>query len=899
MRFLTPEWFVLLPLLAWATWRWPHLHLRAPLRVTCLVLIVLVLMRPEIRRLGRGLDLWVLLDRSSSAAALIEPRLSEWETLLSRSKTGDDRIFYVDYADETFLRDEGNNIRFLGSREFTRTRSAVQFALSRMARDRAARLLLLTDGFSTEPLAGLGERLLDQQVPLDVRLVSEPEVNDARITRFELPPKAQVGEPFLLQFRAVSSRDGPMPFELLRDGSLLTQGSVDVRKGSAFVRFTDRSNAPGAHQYTARLLPAEDTHPGNNLAEQWIEIAGGPRLLVVTAYTEDPLVVALRAQGFAVDEVAELGTLNAGRLTGASAVILNNVPAYGLPADFVGALDFYVRGQGGGLLMIGGKNSFGSGGYFGSAIEELLPVSMELRQEHRKLAVAMVIALDRSGSMAAGVGGAAAGVTKMDLADEGAARAIELLGAQDAVAVLSVDTVAHPVVPLSLVGAKRDKLTNPVRRITSGGGGIFVFTALKAAYEELQKAVQGQRHVVLFADAADAEEPGEYKALLEKMTAEGITISTIGLGSDADPDADFLKDVAARGKGRVFFNADPGELPALFAQETVAVARSAFIHEPVALTPTAGWNEIAARPLQWLDSVDGYNLSYLKPDATAAAFSQDAYAAPMVAFWQRGAGRVGAVSFPLGGEFSQNARNWNQYGDFVQTLARWLMREELPAGLGLRAQVDGTELKVDLLYDDTWAEKLAQHPPKIVLAEGDSGTVRDLVWERFAPGHYKSSARLPPGEWMRGGVQAGGAALPFGPLIAGPGVEWAFDRDRITELLNVSRLSGGGERLDLTKIWDAPRRSAFDDVRPALLVALLTVFLSELITTRLNWQRPEFARSPPMGRKAQRNRQTQSDSIPPPSPRPPEAPATAAPPAADEAARRRRAIFEQAKRGGG
>ena len=61
---------------------------------------------------------------------------------------------------------------------------------------------------------------------------------------------------------------------------------------------------------------------------------------------------------------------------------------------------------------------------------------MEIREEQRKLGLAMVMALDRSGSMGASAGGS----TKMQLANRGAATAIELMSAMDAVAVLAVDT---------------------------------------------------------------------------------------------------------------------------------------------------------------------------------------------------------------------------------------------------------------------------------------------------------------------------------------------------------------------------------------------------------------------------------------------------------------------------
>lgn len=834
MRFATPEWWILAPLLLGLAFAWRRLRLGQPLRAACAVLLVLVFMGPQIRRLGRGLDLWVLVDRSVSAADALAARLPEWQTLLERSKSGDDRIFYVDYADIPVVRAEGTG-DYSGSAQATHLRLALQFALSQMPRDRAARILALTDGFSTEPLTDIGERLARQEVGLDYRLVSPPDAVDYGVTSLRLPARSQPGEPFIVELEVEGTPDGVVPFRVTRDGQAARTGEVTVRNGRGRARFTERLTAAGAHRYDVRLTPAADARPGNNHAGNWTEIAGGPRLLLVTNYPDDPAAGALRAQGFQTQVVTDLPTLNGGSLAGVRGVILNNVPAFRLPGDFLRALPFYVRAQGGGLLMAGGKQSFGSGGYFQSPIDDLLPVSMELRTEHRKLAVAMAIVMDRSGSMSAAVG---AGVSKIDLADEGAARAIELLGSQDAISVLAVDTEAHSVVPMTRIGGDRDGLTRTVRRITSGGGGIFIYNGLKAGWKELRKSEAGQRHLVLFADAADSVMPGDYQTLIAEMVAKGATISVIGLGEETDKDADLLKDIAARGQGRIFFNANATELPGLFAQETVALARSAFLKEPVRVKPAAGWVELAARQIEWPWAVDGYNLSYLKPNATAAAYSGDEYSAPLVAFWQRGIGRAAAVSFPLGGEHSQRVREWPAYGDFLQTTARWLMGSDLPAGLALRPRVAGAELTLDLYYDATWEERLAAAAPQVMVAEGASGPARPLTWARLEPGHFQASTPLPPGQWMRGAVQVGQYAVPFGPVTAGTDPEWSLDRGRVAELREAARQSGGGEQINLSRVWQAPRRQEFSDVRPWLLVTLLALFLTEALGTRLGWQMP-------------------------------------------------------------
>jgi hypothetical protein len=359
----------------------------------------------------------------------------------------------------------------------------------------------------------------------------------------------------------------------------------------------------------------------------------------------------------------------------------------------------------------------------------------------------------------------------------------------------------------------------------------------------LKTSTVGQRHVILFADAMDAEEPGEYKALLAEMTAAKCSVSVIGLGSETDADAEFLKDIAKRGGGRIFFNADAQELPALFEMETATIARSAFIEEPVGVRGTPGWTEIAVEPIEWLPQVDGYNLSYLKPRASQAAISADEYAAPLVAFWRKGTGRVAAVTFPLGGDFSSRARAWDGYGGFSQSLARWLMGPPLPPGIGLRTGVDGSRVTVDLFHeaaddpaDATRADRLAVDPPELTVSRGTGGAATRIPWERLAPGHFAAAVDAADVEYVRGAIRLGEEAIPFGPVNVSTNPEWAFDRARLDELSAVCIRSGGEPRVDLSDVWTAPRPIGFRGIRRWLVPLLLVTILLEALQTRTGWR---------------------------------------------------------------
>jgi uncharacterized membrane protein len=848
VQFVAPHWFLLLPALALAGWYWPGLQLGRPLRAACLILAVILLAEPRVRRQGDGLDLWVLVDQSDSGWDDLAPRLAEMETILEKSRGVDDRIIHVDFADEAqtrgaLVRSGPAATEYAGRRSATRLSSAIAHALGQMPADRAARILAITDGYSTEPLDRVADKLLAKGVALDVRLPPRRELDDFAVAAFRAPRRVQAREGMLAEVVVRGGKDATVPLEILRDGKPIGTRTVEVREGVGRVRFSDRLAAAGAHRYSVRIEPDGDAISGNNSAEQWVEVQGGGRFVLVSGYEDPPLAAALRDQGLEVEVVSDLAAVHVGLLSGAAGVILDNVPAYKLDPGFVKGLEFFVTAQGGGLAMIGGKFSFAAGGWFGSAVGPLLPVSMELKQEHRKLAVAMAIVMDRSGSMSMTAPGTTQ--TKMALADEGAARAIELLGDNDMVVLIPVDSAAHPLsdAPVA-VGPNRAKLVAAARSVQSMGGGIFCYTGLAKAWEMLKATKVGQRHVILFADAADAEEPGDYENLLAEMTREKCTVSVIGLGAETDPDAEFLKDIAKRGGGRIFFNADAKELPALFEMETATIARSAFIEEPVAVKGTPGWAEIAATPLDWLPQVDGYNLTYIKPNASQAAVSADEYAAPLVAFWRRGTGRVATVAFPLGGEFSQLTRDWDGYGGFAQSLARWLAGPPLPPGVGMQARVDGTRVRLDLVYDDSWAERVAADPPELTVSRGPGGTATRLPWERLAPGHFTAGLDAADVEYVRGAVRLGDRALAVGPLNVTANPEWAFDRARLEELLAVSGRSGGVERVDLSDVWRAPRPAAWRGLRRWLLPLLVVLVVLEALATQVGWTWPRSAPAP-------------------------------------------------------
>ncbi len=468
-----------------------------------------------------------------------------------------------------------------------------------------------------------------------------------------------------------SPRAQEVSYELVFGDQVLTSGQRTVPAGRSRLVFRDKAGDAGARQYVLRVRSAagnDDPVAENNQARFLVGVRGAKPLLCVSP-AGSKLPELLSAGGLKIDRrLPEQCTWSLADLAGFTAVAIEDTPATRIGTAGMETLAAWITEAGGGLLTTGGRNAYGTGGYFKSALERVLPVSMELRREHRKLSLAIVVALDRSGSMAISVPG---GRSKMDLADLATAEVLDQLSGADQFGCLAVDSITHEIVPLSDLSDK-EAMRNKILGIDSAGGGIFVYEALEKAAAMIAPATAGTRHIILFSDANDSEEPGDYINLVDKVVKAGITISVIGLGTEHDRDAELLKDIARRGGGQCMFTEDAHELPRLFAQDTFLVARSSFLEEPTTVRTTAGMIALTAQPWGELPQIGGYNLCYLRPEANLAAVTVDEYQAPLVATWHAGLGRVLSYTGQADGQYTGPIGNWPQVGEFFCSLARWV-----------------------------------------------------------------------------------------------------------------------------------------------------------------------------------------------------------------------------------
>jgi len=850
MTFLFPGLLLLIvPLLFLYVWRGRSAGLGGIVRVAVLAGIALIAAGPLVRLGGKGVDVVVVADLSRSMPAESRARALEIIRLLEQRRSTGDRVGIVTFGREARI--ERMPEEFAEAADFVQEvdrdgsdlGGAIGLAASLIPRGRPGRVIVLSDGEANGvSVTTAAHEASSRGLPVDFRSFSRSDTADIAVESLDAPGMVDEREPF--QFTASVRTDRTVESEavLFRDGVEVARTKRSFQPGSTQLTFRDLIDRPGVSRYRLELTAAGDRVPENNVGEGAIRVQAPATILLVNASGgPDNLSRALGAGKLRVQTIAPSNLpKDVAGLLAYRAVILENVPADQVGPQALAGLGRFATDLGGGLLLTGGTGSFGVGGYFKSALDPHLPVSMELQNEHRKLSLAMVVALDRSGSMAAPAG---SGRTKMDLANLGTCAAIDTLGPYDEVGVIAVDSSPHVISPLTSAKDK-GQICDQVRRIQSMGGGIFTYTALVDAAKMVQESNKGTRHIVLFADAADAEEPGEYQRLLQTLTSIGITTSVIGLGSETDSDAEFLKDVAARGQGRIHFTQDVDDLPRLFAQEAITAARSSFITDPTAartLPDMVLLGEPSASPFPGLD---GYNLTYLRPGATMGIVTADDYKAPVLAFWYRGLGRIASLTAEVDGKYSQRLNAWPGFQGFAIGIGRWLLGGEPPAGAQATLERQGAEAIVRVDLDPGRARGGASEvrtASATIIAPGDQpgdpSRRLDLAWV----GEDTLEARFPvqkSGMYL-GAVRLGtGAVLPLAPLSLpySPEFEPRVDpKEGLKTLSQVARVTGGIERTVWDDVFDVTRlrnRQIRDLVIPLALMVLL-LHVSEIAGRRL------------------------------------------------------------------
>ncbi len=367
----------------------------------------------------------------------------------------------------------------------------------------------------------------------------------------------------------------------------------------------------GYHQIVA-TLEGEDYFSINNVFYKNVKVVPKPKVLLVSEREE---LVTLFSPLYDIKKVTTLES----DLSGFTAVLLDDL-TYSKISPYVNRLIDFVS-DGGGLFVLGGKNSYDGGDYKGSRFEQLLPVYVS-KVGKKQGDINLVFVIDVSESTSGGFGG----YTKVDYEKAlvvGMLRNVSLI---NNVGVVAFNTLAYKVSDLKKLLEQKD-LENTIARLTFSGG-TDMLVGVQAGILMLQNTT-GSRNLIIISDGIT----GGKESVLEVVrlaTSQGMKVYTVGVGGDTD--ASFMKSLATTGNGVYFEPSASQQLKLLFGEGEVAGSKRVF--SLAALDTT----HFITQHLGLTAKIYGYN--QVVPKNIARLLVTTDVGDPILASWRFGLGRV-------------------------------------------------------------------------------------------------------------------------------------------------------------------------------------------------------------------------------------------------------------------
>lgn len=543
--------------------------------------------------------------------------------------------------------------------------------------DTVNRILLLSDGNETtgdalaaaKRCAGHGIRIYT--VPYTTEQKDEVLLEDLVV-----PAEVKRGQSFTVSAVAHAVSETTASFALYRNGFKVQERDLQLKPGENTLTFDETNPTDGLTKYELRVTAEKDFFADNNVSSGIVSVSGQPRVLLLEGEEREArhLARALEAEEIVVDVREGKGMPGSiDELAAFDAIVMSDVPATDVSVRQMNLLRTYIEDLGGGFVMIGGEESFALGGYYRTAIEDALPVRMRSEKKKDYPSLAIMLIIDKSGSMQG---------QKVELAKEAAIATVELLGPRDYVGVVAFDSEPYWVIDLQSAG-NASGIIETISTIEASGG-TSIYPGLLEAHDALSRVPAVLKHAVLLTDGQS--QPGDFEGIVQQMVGEQITVSTVAVGEGAD--TVLLQDIARWGGGRYYFTADPYDIPQIFTKEAMSASKSSLIEEP--FLPQVFKSDQAIAGIDWRSSpfLFGYVVTSAKSTAQVSLATERGD--PLLVKWRFGLGKTVAFTSDAKSRWATDWLSWPGYGKLWAQVVRDVMRTSQSQGAETTIRVRGS-----------------------------------------------------------------------------------------------------------------------------------------------------------------------------------------------------------------
>jgi len=721
------------------------------LRAFTVVCLVLTIAQPLLISGGDATNTIFVVDQSRSLSGNSATEIEQWVNAAIASGGGSNRAAVITFGSSPELAapvDSADQIPENWSdsetdMEYTDIESALALARA-LPVGGSRRIVLVSDG--AENLgAGINQagQAATDGTPIDILTLPGVGGDDLRIEGASAPNAVWVGETVNVLASVATGSGGDGIVSLLVDGTTTVEQNATFVPGLNTYTFAVPDLTPGFHALTVQVAAttAPDVYSENNLVPLSIIVRDSPQLMLISPAGSDAgklrgsferkgAVVTLTEPEEVSSRISDLAVYDA--------FVLNNVSAQSLTFEQLSGLQEATRSLGKGLIVVGGNGSYGPGSYAGTILEETLPVTVKVTDGRERQRVALLLVIDKSGSMSYGAAGTA---TKIDMAKEAAKLAVGALADGDVVGVMAFSDGQQWLVTLTTIDgqATRDQISAAIDTMKAEGG-TEIFPALQVGFAAIRNTDADVRHVVLLSDGKSRTGTLEsYQQEIADAVADRTTLSTIAIGEDSD--VELMTVLAEDGYGRFHFASSAEEIPRLTLQEAQSAGSQSVIRgtfHPIQTLPSPiliGFDPEDLPPLE------GYDFAEAKPDAQVILTSERDD--PLLAKWQYGLGRVVAWTGDDGSDFALQWTNWTRYDEFWANMVRWALPDPENRPINVEVERDGPEAVVNVSSTGINGDYVELASTTATIIGPDGARTEDIPFYQSGPGQYQFRIAAP------------------------------------------------------------------------------------------------------------------------------------------------------------
>lgn len=378
----------------------------------------------------------------------------------------------------------------------------------------------------------------------------------------------------------------------------------------------------GYHRLLATVESPKDHFSQNNAFYRTVKVVKKPKILYYTK-KDSPLQTLLSQ----VYDVTPANSLPAD-LSLFHSIVVNDLTTIDLSDKDVERLTDFSS-EGGGLLVVGGENSYERGAYKDSRFETILPVYVA-EPGKKEGDINVVIVVDISGS----TGTKIRGPTGEDLVvDVEKAQAISLynsMRAENKVGVVAFNNLAYLIEQASYVYEKVGVIDRLSRLVHSGG--TLIASGLIQAMEML-KPLEGSKNIVLISDGQTQLSESAF-ATAKLADRLGIKIYTVGVGPQTN---EFIMLKISQLANGIYFRVDQSSKLKILFGPTEESKKNRF-----GLTTLNENHFITEDSPPLLGTITGVNI--VVPKSTASMLVSTDVGDPVLTVWRFGLGKVASLT---------------------------------------------------------------------------------------------------------------------------------------------------------------------------------------------------------------------------------------------------------------